>query len=153
MANNIHKSISKGNSSGVAARLLPALVLPVIKCDLNSLCVCLRRHPGESAQARINSRPVAHDKNRTLPGGPNLTLYPLKGRVEETHGVMEGKGEIKGEYYAHEEKVYQSSLKPGGGSSGVELFTVLQGCYFAQHVHICLDVMKSHMPLIPQFIA
>lgn len=130
-----------------AARLLPAPVLPVIKCDLNSVCVCLRRHPGESA------RPVAHGKNRTLSGGPNLPLYPLKGRVEETHGAREGKGEIKREYYAHGEEVYQSSLKPGGGSSGLELFTVLQGCYFAQHVHRSLDMMKSNMPLIPPLIA
>lgn len=76
----------------------------------------------------------------------------LKGEWKRRNGVWEGKGEIKGEYYAHGEEVYQSSLKPGGGSSVVELFTVLQGCYFAQHIHRCLDVTKSNMPLNPQLI-
>lgn len=94
---------------------------------LNSVCVCLRRHPGKLARAASTARPVAHDKNRTLSGGPNVNLYPLEGRVEEKHEVWEVKREIRRKSNSHGGEFYQSSLKPGGGSSGRGLFLVLQG--------------------------
>lgn len=61
----------------------------------------------------------------------------LKGEWKRRNGAREGKGEIKGEYYAHGEEVYQSSLKPGAGR---QEWSCLQCCKAVTLPNTFIDV-------------